>query len=171
MKFEFTDIIPLNLTTKAVCISGSQSYNLDNTRYLLRINDEGNYSEVFEIKYEYHCSPFEEADILGNILAVGHEAHFYLFNLTKNKNILTIPMRGYFGHLYIRDNSFYVCDAGSLIRLNRDGDILWHAKSLGIDGVTIESFDYGKIFGSGEWDPPGGWKDFILDNTTGVIIK
>jgi len=47
------------------------------------------------------------------------------------------------------------------------GEIIWVNNSLGIDGVIIEKFDTDKIYGSGEWNPPGGWRDFVLDINTG----
>ena len=40
-----------------------------------------------------------------------------------------------------------------------------------MDGVIIHDFYENKILGSGEWDPPGGWRDFTLDKQTGTLIE
>jgi len=46
----------------------------------------------------------------------------------------------------------------------------WHNDQLGIDGVIIDRFGDATLFGQGEWDPPGGWRDFVLDKQTGKQI-
>jgi hypothetical protein len=76
-------------------------------------------------------------------------------------------MSGYYGHLYVDDEYFYVADAESLFCIDKAGSVIWHSKNLGIDGVIVEKFTASQIYGSGEWDPPGGWKDFVLDKKTG----
>jgi hypothetical protein len=63
-----------------------------------------------------------------------------------------------------------VTDAGGLYCINKSGGITWKNANLGIDGVIINDIMDGKIHGSGEWDPPGGWRDFILEEDTGRII-
>ena len=128
-------------------------------------------ASVFEIRYEYHCSSFKEALIVDTILAVGHEEHFYLFDLTTNTNILRLKMNGYFGHLYLNDNYFYVADAGGLYCIDKFGKTRWENSNLAIDGVIVNNITDNKIFGSGEWDPPGGWRDFTLDKHSGVSVQ
>ena len=170
MKLEFADNLPENLISQAVCISGRKSYYLNHTKYVL-VKENDIYTRAFEIKYEFHCSPFEQAEIYQDILAVGFEGHFYLFNINKNKSILILAMEGYFGHFYENNNHLYVADAGTLCCITLEGIIIWHNKNLAIDGVIVDRFEQGKIFGSGEWDPPGGWRDFIIDNLTGVALR
>ena len=170
MSFNFTDTFPKDLKLPSILISGSDSLTLNNQTYLIIKNDDTSNS-LFEIKYETHCSPFKQALKVDNLLAVGHEEYFYLFNLTTNKNLLRLKMEGYFGHLYYDADSFYIADAGGLYCIDKKAFIRWHNNSLAIDGVIINEFTENKIVGSGEWDPPGGWRDFILDRQTGVTIS
>ncbi len=86
-------------------------------------------------------------------------------------NILRLEMEGYFGYIYEDGDVMYVADAGSLHCINHKGDVLWQNANLGIDGVVIHEIDQDKIFGDGEWDPPGGWISFVLDKQTGKEIS
>lgn len=168
MKFDFTDKIPQHLIDLVpVLISGSDTINFSNKEYLITDNEKS----LFEIRYEQHCSPFKEANVIDIILAVGFEENFYLFNLIAKTNILRLKMDWYFGHQYFNDNYFYVKDATGLYCLDINGIIFWQNNNLAIDGVIINNFTENRIFGSGEWDPPGGWQEFILDKKTGACIK
>ena len=85
--------------------------------------------------------------------------------------MLKLKMEGYFGHLYFNEDLFYIADSAGIFCINKNTSIIWQNKNLGIDGVIINDFTNSKIFGSGEWDPPGGWRDFILDQQMGIITK
>jgi hypothetical protein len=168
MDFSFTNVLPQVLTNKGpILISGSDTLELICKEYLIIDNYK---SSIFEIRYENHCSPFKQAFLVDTILAVGHEEHFYLFDLTTSTNVLRLKMKGYFGHQYLYENYFYVSDAGGLYCIDMYGYIRWENSNLGIDGVIIDSFTDNKIFGRGEWGPPGGWRDFVLDIESGVSI-
>jgi hypothetical protein len=166
MKIEFTHTLPEETKIKPILISGAISTGYSG-REFLRLIDEDLIERFFEIKYEFHCSPFKEAFLIDNMLAVGHEEHFYLFNLTTNENTLRLVMNGYFGHLYYNKEIFYVADAYGIHCIDKNGKILWWNNELGIDGVVIHDFIDNKILGCGEFDPPGGWVDFSIDNMTG----
>ena len=168
MKFTFLPDTP-ETTLKPILISGEASLNMWNAAYI-KCEEDDEIKAVFEIRYDYHCGPFKQVMIENNILAVGYEQFFYLFNLTENKSLVVLGMHGYFGNLYHNGNFFYVADAGGLHCINNTGTIIWHNKSLGIDGVIINDFADTVITGQGEWDPPGGWRDFILDKQTGMLI-
>ena len=51
--------------------------------------------------------------------------------------------------------------------LDDRGTILWRSERLGLDGVVIHSVDNGLISGDGEWDPPGGWRPFVISLSGG----
>lgn len=166
---DFTDTIPAYLNNqKPILISGSNSLKFDGIEYLV-INN--NLTDLYEIRYQYHCSPFKEAIIVNTMLAVGHEEHFYLFDKSTNTNLLTLKMDGYFGHLYVNDNQFYITDASGIYCIDTTGIILWKNNNLAVDGVIINDFLDNTILGSGEWDPPGGWQDFVIDRQTGILFK
>lgn len=169
MKFTFTDEAPRFYITPAL-ISGIESAELDLRKYLVLEDHDGD-ERVFEIRYEYHCSPFKDAIVIDEILAVGYEVGFYLFNIATNQNLLALKVDGYFGYLYFDDNLFYVADMSGLYCINKTGLVLWHNTSLAVDGVIINTFTDENIYGSAEMDPPGGWKDFILDRKTGALLS
>lgn len=165
----FTDKLPDNLYSESILISGAESLHFDKQEYLIII--QNNDERCYEIRYEYHCSPFKQAMIIDSVLAVGYEENFYLFDLVTNRNLLNLKMEWYFGHLYFDNDLFYVADACGLYCINKNACILWQNSKLAIDGVVINDFSENVISGSGEWDPPGGWKDFIVDKQTGITIK
>lgn len=166
MTIEFLDDIPDDTNLKPVLISGSTSAYYSNQKYLGVINGH-TVTGLYEIKYQAHCNPFKEALLVDNLFAVGHEEHFYLFNIVTNQNVLRLKMNGYFGHLYFNAELFYVTDASGLHCIDKTGNIRWSNLGLAIDGVIINEFTGDKIMGRGELDPPGGWEDFSIDKATG----
>lgn len=167
MNYSFTDFVPSDLQIQPLLISGQDSVLFANHAYLLvQINDS--ILNLFEIKYEQHCSPFRQALITNQLLAVGYEEHFYLYDLPANRNLLSLKLEGYFGHLYAEADFFYIADACGIYCIDQDASVRWHNNNLGIDGVIINAFSETTISGSGEWDPPGGWREFVLDRFTGV---
>jgi hypothetical protein len=166
MTLEFTDTIKNAPTLNPILISGSNSFGYSNQIFLL-LSQDNKIRYLYEIKYEVCNSPFKEALIIDNLLAVGLEKHFYLFNIISNENILSLEMNGYFGHLYYDNDFFYIADATGLHCINKIGVILWSNNELAIDGVSVHEFKDNKILGSGEFDPPGGWIDFTIDKVTG----
>lgn len=171
MHFRFTPDVPNGFHEQDVnIISGNDSLQFDNYEYLVCRKDS-TITNVFRINYEYHCSPFKEALLIDDILAVGHEQHFYLYNLQTNTNILRLKVDGYFGHLYHHNGLLYIADACGIHCMDKAGKLFWANDNLAIDGVTIHKFEQDKIYVSGEWDPPGGWRNAILDLATGKIIS
>lgn len=170
MTFIFSSALPNSIHLESILISGPESVQFTNKEYLI-INRNDDTKSLFEIRYDCHCSPFKQAMIADNILAVGFEEYFYLFDIITKKSILKLKMEGYFGHLYSDDNLFYVADSRGLYCINKAASLMWQNNHLGIDGVIINEFTNKQILGSGEWDPPGGWRDFILYKQTGLIIK
>lgn len=49
--------------------------------------------------------------------------------------------------------------------------VIWRSAQCAIDGVIISEIAGNVIYGSGEWDPPGGWLPFMLSLETGKLIK
>ena len=169
MTITFSSSLPVGSYDTVEVISGKESLNFAGSEYVV-IQDE-EISKAYQIRYQYHCSPFKKAVIYGDLLLIGHEGHFYLYDLKSRQNVLTLELSGYFSDLCIHNDLFYVADAGTLFCLNPKGGAIWRHTNLGIDGVNIEKFTENEVYGSGEWDPPGGWVDFVLDIKTGDKIK
>jgi hypothetical protein len=169
MNFEFLQTVPAEFHGPVRLISGAGSSSFSGIEYVITAKNESEIS-IFEIRYEYHCSPFKGAMIEDNVLAVGHEEFFYLYDLKNDTTLATIKMDGYFCHLYFNNDLFYVTSAGSVYCIDKEGHEIWLNSNVGIDGVLINEFVDGKIYGMGEWDPPGGWREFTLDQRSGKSL-
>lgn len=168
--FTFIDDLPADFSGVPILISGEGSLKWEGKTYLKpsgTIYD----AALFEINHQYDGLPFKQAMLIGHLLAVGYQQHFYLFDLSANKHLLTLQMDGYFGHLYFDQDVFYVTDSEQAYCITKEAIILWESEAVGLDGVIIDHFMDHEIHGSGEWDPPGGWKDFVLDRQTGKLKK
>lgn len=150
-------------------ISGKTSLEFNRKQFLSLTYEDGSL-DMYEIRYAYHCSPFKHAEVQNTILLVGHEEHCYFFDIGTNTQLTVLQLSGYFGHMYVDNELIYVADAHGLYCLNQVGTLLWSNGALGIDGVIIHDFGDAEIFGSGEWDPPGGWEDFVIDKKTGMSL-
>lgn len=170
MKVEFIEDIPENYPESPILISGKPSIYF-NRRQFLSLTKQNGKLTIYEIRYEYHGSPFRQIEFLKNTLVVGHEEHCYLFDIHTNSEIKILKLSGYFGKIYLEDECIYIADANGLFCLNMDGTERWSNGNLGIDGVIIHDFGDSSIYGSGEWDPPGGWKDFVIDKKTGKAFQ
>ncbi|MCR5861834.1 hypothetical protein LRS05_06635 [Flavobacterium sp. J372] len=158
MNFNFQSSLPGNYVDTPIVISGEKSLQLKGVEYLV-IDDV---EEVYEIRYEAHTGPFRDAIIHENVLAVGHEEHFYLFDIVAKRCLLTIHLSGYFGNLFMHQHEFYICDANGIRCVDLSGSVIWNNDRLAIDGIFITEFTSNQILGEAEIDPPGGWKDFVL---------
>ena len=170
MRFKFSPTILNDYKREIKIISGDGSLYSNGEEYLI-ITDDKDTVDIFKIKFSYSCSPFKEAQIINQILAVGHEQHFYLYDLTKSKNFMSYEVEGYFGGFYVNDGLFYVTDACGIHCIDNTGKLLWHNDNIAIDGIDISKFTDTEIQGNAELDPPGGWKGFILNKATGELIK
>lgn len=107
---------------------------------------------------------------MANLIGIGFEEFFYLYNLTTTESF-QIKMNGYFGQIYCVENGFLVCSASNVICIDSNGNVKWICNNLGVDGVIIEEIKEEIVIGSGEWDPPGGWRQFKIFLKTGEIIS
>ena len=132
-------------------------------RFILKIFADG----------EYCC--FNEMRVIGNNVVIGHVEHVHFFD-PDHIIVKSIKLDGYFGHLYTpiefgRDDIEFcllVASAMYLYHFTNDGIELWKSDVLGIDGVIVNHVSSKYIDVSGEWDPPGGWKETRLNIKDGT---
>jgi hypothetical protein len=67
-------------------------------------------------------------------------------------------------------SSLLVCSGRRLVHLGALGTVLWTSPELGVDGVLVSQVSATVIEGQGEWDPPGGWRDFRVDLNRGELL-
>jgi hypothetical protein len=61
----------------------------------------------------------------------------------------------------------FVASAEHVHRYDLPAGLRWRSPSVGVDGVVIDRVATGFIYGVGEYDPPGGWRPFVLDLESG----
>jgi hypothetical protein len=64
-----------------------------------------------------------------------------------------------------------VASGEDLVRLDRDGTVLWRSAQIAIDGVVVHDVTGDMIRGEAEWDPPGGWTAFEVSLASGRLLK
>lgn len=169
MQYKFTCNVPDNYTGRVPLISGPESVNFAAEEFIT-VRSENDLLYVFQVRFDRFCSPFRQAQITGNILAVGLEEMFYLYDLSTGLNYLSLTVDGYFGCFVLNGTNFYVADASGIHCIGTDGRRIWHNDQLAIDGITINRFEDNKMYISAELDPPGGWESYVLDRLTGEKI-
>ncbi|MEQ6970910.1 hypothetical protein [Pectobacterium polaris] len=93
--------------------------------------------------------------------------------------VKSLYLHDYVGHLYpapditsgVLSSTFLVTTFLYTFLINVDSGIIWQSKQCAIDGVIINEIQNNVIYGSGEWDPPGGWEPFCLSLSTGHFIN
>jgi hypothetical protein len=137
----------------------------DDDRALLRVDLYADAS--------YETFGFRDAVVWYDRVLVGFGHRVYVIDPKRQSasQIYLGPFSGYFGHLYASKDYLLVASGDSLLRLAPDGAILWKTPNLGLDGVVVNSVEKGVIQGQGEWDPPGGWKPFVLRFDSGELIS
>ncbi|MEO7495921.1 MAG: hypothetical protein ABIT83_05275 [Massilia sp.] len=127
-------------------------------------------------EYEYIC--FKEVCLAGGKAYVGYGERVLIVDLVTGQEA-TFQMNKYFcdfadaEYLGTSTDDFAVLASSSseVFAFGLDGELLWQSTNLGIDGVVIHDASSTQIEGSGEWDPPGGWEDFVLSTSTGELIS
>jgi hypothetical protein len=125
----------------------------------------------------YEHEAFREVRCIAPVAAIGYGGHVYFVDV-ETRAAKPVELSGYFGTLYTPEDfgladcpfDFLVGSADALHRFAADGSLVWTAEDVAIDGVIVHDIVDGVIDGTGEWDPPGGWKEFRLDLDTGARI-
>ena len=88
-----------------------------------------------------------------------------------SKEWFELELDSYFVQFYRTDEALLICSGEKIFSIDPSGNLNWRSKSLGLDGVLIDKVEDNKIYGQGEWDPPGGWIDFTLNLKTGKELN
>ncbi|WP_340608121.1 hypothetical protein [Xenorhabdus bharatensis] len=120
---------------------------------------------------------FKEILIGEQKVAILHGRHVHLFDIKTNCTV-SLFLNDYAGHLYsvpdvhstALSNNFLVTSFAYTFFVNIHTGIIWKSPRCAIDGVIINDIRDNIIYGSGEWDPPGGWRDFSLSLRDGSFI-
>lgn len=152
-----------------VLVSGADSVWYPSQEFIVE-SDGDEVLNVYEVRFKGGAGVFKQALKWGGILVVGHGAYVYLYDVVEARTLLTVSFDAYFGHLYVFEGLLYVSGDHELYCFVGNGELLWKRDHLGIDGVIVDACENGVLFGAGEWDPPGGWRNFKLNSKTGESI-
>lgn len=116
--------------------------------------------------HDAQSSAFEDAILWANHVVIGFadEVHFVSLLDHAARSVL---LDSYYCQLYPTEHYLLVASGERLLRVEPDRHVLWRSGVLGIDGVVVEHADPLVIQGTGEWDPPGGWRSFALEAPSG----
>lgn len=101
------------------------------------------------------------------VLVSQHEATQHTIALSDSQPSDSLD---YFCRIESAPAHLLVSSGRRVFRIGAKADVLWKSPEVGLDGVIISTTNSaGIVHGSGEWDPPGGWRDFQLSLETGSL--
>jgi hypothetical protein len=152
--------------------------NVESQRLRVGISKNEKKYLVLNIYAYQECICFKSVEIIENTIVIGFGEQVYFFDV-ETQVLVSHKLDGYFGYIYVpsdfdlHENAFsvIVASAASLHHYTLQGKELWKSERLGIDGVIINSVNPPAIHASGEWDPPGGWKDVAINIDDGSPLS
>lgn len=116
--------------------------------------------------WQSRSGPFEHVSVWGRFVVLGLGDRVHLVDPI-TRDATSFVCDGYFGRVYPVGDALLIADSARLSCLDAHGAKVWESDPLGIDGVVVEDVRDSVVVGSGEWDPPGGWRPFMLSLSTG----
>ncbi len=129
----------------------------------------GDAAHRFDLSYrgeDYRCEP--KAVFWRGWFAFGFGGRAILWREGATHEI---DLGCYFSEFLPGDDWLLVTSGQGIVRLAPDGGIVWRNDELGVDGVLIFDVEGDVIDGQGEWDPPGGWEEFLVSLETGEQLE
>jgi hypothetical protein len=83
---------------------------------------------------------------------------------------LGVGLGCYFEEFITGEDYLLAISGQGIVRLDAAGAVVWRNDALAVDGVIVFDVEDGAIDGQGEWDPPGGWRDFLVSLETGETL-
>lgn len=115
------------------------------------------------------CFAFQETILWRDILLIGFGDEVHAVSLS-DRSAHTVDLGAYFGHFYPITDYLLIASGERLFRMEPDRSIRWRSEPVGIDGVVVHEAGPTVVCGEGEWDPPGGWKPFVISAVDGSPV-
>ena len=160
-----------NVTTLAAPWTGMAPLILGDGRCCeryLQVEEDGSPSLLFDLRLSQtgECWFHQQAIVWNGVLMIGFAQRVYGVTPAGDE-IGRLELGDYFGGFIAGDDWLLVATAGSVVRIDSRVEAVWKSQRLALDGVVIHAVRDGLIYGDGEWDPPGGWKSFVLNLADG----
>jgi hypothetical protein len=137
--------------------------------YVLVAEGERPIARIDLYHHPNHYHLYRAAIAWANQIVIGAGHCVYFVDLDSGRFEKT-DLGAYFGSFQVADEHLFVASAERVFCFDPHGSLSWRSAEVGIDGVVIHSIDGAGISGSGEWDPPDGWRSFRLSLSGGVRI-
>lgn len=116
-----------------------------------------------------YSTTFKVAIIWKNYIAIRFCDLFYLIDIDTHSYKNT-KVDGYFGYIFPYDEFILVATCFNILCFKKNCTMLWSSDKLEFDRVLVYDIDCKYIYEVGEYDPPGGWEDFVIDCKTGKRV-
>ncbi len=115
---------------------------------------------------------FDKACIFGKYLCMGVGTKVIFVNM-ETMGSLSIEVDLYFGYFFMHEEKLYIAFGTGIMAISSDLQVLWKNEHLAVDGVIIhEVTEDGKYLRiSCEMDPPGSWKEKLVNLADGSEQK
>jgi hypothetical protein len=135
-------------------------------RYVTLADGDRKLFRVDVYAYGPDCFAFQDAIVWSDHIFVGFGSHVHAICL-RDRMAKTVALGAYYGHMYPTADYLLVASGERLFRIDPDRSVAWKSDVLAIDGVVVSNPEPPIIVGSGEWDPPGGWRPFSVFASNG----
>jgi hypothetical protein len=165
--FEIREALPDDWASVPTVAIGGSTGPAD----LFVLAEEGTARRRFDLHYletDYRHPP--QATFWRGWFAFGFGGRAILYREADGASV-KIDLGCYFGDFLTGEEWLLVTSGQGIIRLDPEGRIVWRNDELGLDGVLIFDVEGDVIDGQGEWDPPGGWEDFLVSLETGDSLE
>ena len=128
--------------------------------------------ELYRSPDEYGVDAFQSAVVWERFVVIGAWEHVYFIDLESDQwDAIAFDLEAYFGSMKVAGKRLLIASAERAFSFDANARLEWKSLPIGLDGVVFEEVRDGLVRGSGEWDPPGGWKPFVLSVTSGEVLR
>lgn len=127
-----------------------------------------------QLRLDIYCGSCESQGFLqaafwNGFAVLGFGEQLHLIGV-QSKLHFEFKLGSYFGSLWLGEALLLAASAEHVYCIDSNGVLCWRSPQLGIDGVVMLEVANQVLHGRGEWDPPGGWKDFMLSLKDGTLL-
>ena len=131
-------------------------------RFVLLWRDSSPFLRVDLYSDSDEAHVFEALLLWEGCLAIGFGEHAFVVDLDARR-ASGLPLGGYFCGFHLAGASALIASAEHVRRYDARVGLRWCSPPVAVDGVVIDAVVDNLVRGSGECDPPGGWRPFVLE--------
>jgi len=139
-------------------------------RYVVVFDEDLPVARVEVFGFKPRAAGFERCLVWHEIVLVGLGDHVHMVCIS-DRSTRTLSLGSYFCDFAATDRYLLIASGERLVRIDQERTVVWTSEQLGADGVLVLEASPAVIRGLGEWDPPGGWREFVLDAGSGRRLE